>query len=51
MGELEVTAFTAYFRADQCLCALLALREIGGRAITLNQAQVFMEGRTADTRP
>ena len=51
MGKLEVAAFTADFRADQRLGALLAVGKIGGGTISLQQAQVLVEGGAANAGP
>src|SRR5690606_39864848 len=49
MGELEVAALAANLGTDQRLGALLGVGKVGGSPVPLQQAQVLMEGSTADT--
>ncbi len=43
MGELEVAALTADFRADQHLCAKFLICEEGRRAVTLDDTHALVE--------
>ncbi len=49
MSELEVTAFTADFRAHQGLCPGDLVGEVGGGAIPLDNGKAFIKCRGADT--
>ena len=48
MGELEVAAFAADFRADQYLGAELFVGEVGGGAVALKDVHAFVEHRGRD---
>jgi len=48
MGELEVAAFTADFRADQHLGTELFIGKIGSGAVTLQNIHAFVEYRGRD---
>ena len=50
VGELEVAAFAADFRADQHLGAELFVGEVGGGAVALENAHAFVEHRGGDAR-
>lgn len=50
VGELEVAAFAADFRADQHLGAELFVGEVGGGAVALKNAHAFVEHRGGDAR-
>ncbi len=47
--ELEVTTFTADFRADQHLCAKFFVGEVGRGAVTLKDVHAFVEDRGRNT--
>ena len=49
MGELKVTAFTANFRTNQNLSAILVIRKPGGCPVTCNDAESLMEDRGTNT--
>src|SRR5690606_875820 len=49
VGELEVTSFTADFRAQQDLCAVFIVGKPGSGAVTLNDAHAFVESGGGNT--
>ena len=49
LRKLKIAALTANFRADQRLRAAAFLGKVRGSAVSLDQAQILVKGRAANT--